>query len=70
LSGLRHYSRANLNLCIEALTRDEARREALLDAVEAGRIAKADVGEEIRRILIDPLRNRSHERAYKLFSNK
>ena len=68
MSGLGHYSRANRRLCIEALARDDARREALLDAVVAGRIAKADMGEEVRRILVDPLRNRSHERAREIFS--
>jgi len=68
VSGLGHYTPANRKLAIQALVRDDARREALLDAVAAGQLTKADLGEEIERMLVDPSRNRSSERAKKVLS--
>jgi putative membrane-bound dehydrogenase-like protein len=68
LSGLNHYNAANRRLAIEALMRDDDRRDALLDALEGGRITKDDLSDELVRRLVDPAQNRSHERAKALLS--
>lgn len=68
IANLKHFSPSNRNWAIEALVRDEGRRAALLDAIEAGKIAAADVGEDARKALLDPERNKSHERAKALLA--
>lgn len=46
-----------------ALIRDADRREAVVDALEAGRLQPEDLGEEARAALIDPEQTKSAERA-------
>ena len=50
------------------MTRDDHRRDALLDNIEAGRVTATELGEEARKKLTDPSRNRSYERARKLLA--
>jgi hypothetical protein len=50
------------------LARDDDRRVLLLDALEAGHVAATELGEEAVRRLVDPARNRSHERARRLLA--
>jgi putative membrane-bound dehydrogenase-like protein len=69
LSGVEHYTAGNRKLMIEALLRNDSRREALLDAIEAGRLTGADLDQEARQKLVDPTRNGSHQRARKLLAN-
>lgn len=54
---------------IEGLARDADRREALIDALEAGRVRPEDVGENVREVLVDPAQTKSAARAKKLFAN-
>jgi putative membrane-bound dehydrogenase-like protein len=68
LTGLPRYTASNRKLAIAALLRDDERRNALLDAVEAGRVMAAELSEDQRDLLVDPDRNRSHERAGKLLA--
>ena len=68
LSGLAHFTPSNRAFAIEALARDDSRREALLDAIAAGRLRPADLDGKVRRLLLDPSRNRSHERARMLLA--
>ncbi len=68
VSGLEHVTPQNRKLVIQALTRDDVRRDALLDAVEGGRVTAAELGDEARKKLTDPSTNRSYERARKLLS--
>ena len=68
LSGMEQFSPQNRKLAIEALTRDDHRRDALLDNIEAGRVTASELGEEARKKLTDPSRNRSYERARKLLA--
>lgn len=50
---------------IEGLARDADRREALIAALEAGKIDPKDVGEKVREVLLDPDQTRSADRAKK-----
>jgi hypothetical protein len=68
VSALEHATPHNRKLVIEALMRDDSRREALLDNVATGRITVAELGDGVRKKLTDPSANRSHERAKKLLS--
>lgn len=68
LANFGHYTPGNRKFTIEALIRDDARRDALLDAVEAGHIANADLGDEAVQTLLDPSKTRSHERAKRLLA--
>jgi hypothetical protein len=45
ISGLPNFSDRNRNAALNALLRDDARMGALLDAVAAGRVSAADLGE-------------------------
>jgi putative membrane-bound dehydrogenase-like protein len=45
-AGLGHYSKSNREFALDALVRDEARVGALLDELAAGRVTKADLGEQ------------------------
>ena len=45
ISALPNFSERNRNAALNALLRDDARMLALLDAVEAGRIKAADLGD-------------------------
>ena len=49
LSGFEHYNEGNRKLMIEALVRDQFRREALLDAIEARRLTAVNLGEQARK---------------------
>lgn len=55
------------NFAIEGLARNADRREALIDALEAGRVRREDVGETVRAVLTDPAQTKSADRAKKLF---
>jgi hypothetical protein len=68
ISGLEHATPQNRKLLIESLTRDDTRRDALLDNVEDGRVTVAELGDEVKKKLTDPSANRSYERARKLLS--
>ncbi len=63
LSGLEHYSEGNRRFAIEALLRDENRRGALLDALSAGRLKRADLGKDVEEKLTDPSQTQSSDRA-------
>ena len=58
----------NRKFAIEALARDDDRRETLLDALEAGRIKASELPEAVAQLLADPARNRSHARAKTLLA--
>jgi hypothetical protein len=45
-AGLGHYSKSNREFALDALVRDEARVAVLLDEFAAGRVTKADLGEQ------------------------
>jgi thiosulfate/3-mercaptopyruvate sulfurtransferase len=49
-----------------ALVRDADRREAVVDALEAGRLKAEDLDDEARAVLTDPAKTRSAERARRL----
>jgi hypothetical protein len=65
---LEHATPQNRKLLIVSLTRDDTRRDALLDNVEDGRVTVAELGDEVKKKLTDPSANRSYERARKLLS--
>ena len=68
LESMERLTPSNRKFAIEGLARDADRREDLIDALEAGRIDPKDVGEDVRRVLVDPDQTRSAERAKKLFA--
>jgi hypothetical protein len=45
ISGLKHFSDRNRNAALNALVREDSRMTAVLDAVAAGRLTAADLGE-------------------------
>ena len=69
ISGLKHATPNNRKLVIEALLRDDCRRDALLGCVENRVVTAAELGDEVRKKLIDPSANRSYERARKVLPN-
>jgi hypothetical protein len=68
VSGLPRYTPSNRRLAVDALLRDDERRDALLDLLEAGRIPATELSDAQVRLLLDPARNQSHERARKLLA--
>jgi hypothetical protein len=56
----------NRKIAITALTRDDARRSKLVDALEAGRVRRDELTDQDRRLLLDSARSRSAERARKI----
>jgi len=58
----------NRKFAIAALTRDDARRSKLVDAIEAGRVRRDELTDEDRSLLLDSSRNRSAERARKILT--
>jgi len=69
LECLDRLTPSNRKFAIEGLARDADRREALIDALEAGRIQPKDVGENVRAVLVDPAQTKSAARARKLFKD-
>ncbi|MDR3621278.1 MAG: neutral/alkaline non-lysosomal ceramidase N-terminal domain-containing protein [Paludisphaera borealis] len=67
-STLDQLTPSNRKLAIVALTRDDARRSKLLDAIEAGRARSDELTDEARRILLDPARGQSVERARRILT--
>jgi putative membrane-bound dehydrogenase-like protein len=65
-SGLGHYSKGNRAMALDALVRDEGRMQALLDAVEAGRIKATDLGPKHRAALTSAKDAAVRERAGRL----
>jgi transposase-like protein len=68
VAGLAQVAQQNRKFVIDALARDNARREALLDNVESGRIRVTELSDDLKKKLIDPTANQSHERAKKLLA--
>ncbi len=68
LECLGRLTPSNRKFAIAGLARDADRREALITALESGRVRAEDVEEDVRRVLIDPAQTRSSERAKKLFA--
>ena len=67
VAGLRSVTPSNRQLVIEALTRDEPRKDALLDLLDSGQVASGELSAENRKKLTDPS-YRFHQRASKLLS--
>jgi len=67
LSGFAHYSEGNRKFALDALLRDETRTAALLDAVEAGRVTRNDLGAERVDKLLKHENRAIRDRAQKLF---
>jgi hypothetical protein len=65
-TSLDKLASSNRKLAIAALTRDDARRSKLVDAIEAGRVRRDELSDDDRRLLLDPARNKSAERARKI----
>jgi hypothetical protein len=68
ISGLEWVTPQNRKLVIEALMRNDSRRDALLDSLESRQIPPSELDDEVKKRLIDPSVNRSYERAKKLLS--
>lgn len=51
-----------------ALVRDADRREAVVDALEAGRLKADDLGDDARAALVDPAKTKSAERAKRVLA--
>lgn len=69
LSGFSHYSKTNRNMALDALIHDETRIDALLDAIEDGRVAKSALSDDqigTLKKLVDP---KLKPRVEKLFGN-
>jgi hypothetical protein len=65
LAGLGHFSAGNRKLAVEALLRTEGRALALLGAVEAGKVRKAELSEEQQRALRKHTSEKVRRRAVK-----
>jgi hypothetical protein len=70
LSGLPHYSPENRALALDALLRDDQRTAALLDALEAGRVRRDDLGAERAARLKQHPRDDLRRRAAALLENE
>ena len=68
LSGIAHYSLPNRQLALDALLRDDTRVAALLDAVAAGRVSLAQLGEKRAQTLKTSTNPKLRERAEKLLA--
>jgi len=68
LECLNRLTPSNRKFAIEGLARDADRREALVSALESGRVDPKDVGEDVRALLVDPDQTRSADRAKKVFA--
>jgi putative membrane-bound dehydrogenase-like protein len=66
IGGLGHYSKENRKFAVEALLRTEARAEALLDALEAGKVSRDVLTAEQAKALREHKDAKLRERARRL----
>lgn len=68
LDSLGRLTPGNRTFAMQALVRDADRREALVDALESGKVKPADLSEQVRAVLVTPEKTRSAERAKRLLA--